>query len=250
MNRSRWTKTAAAILSVALLTAGAVGGTLAWLSAKTGEVVNTFTYGDVDLKLDESKLLPDGSLDPATRVTENTYKMIPGAVLPKDPTVTVLAGSEKIYLFVKLQKSENFTVDGTEYKFDDYLSFSVDSEKWTAIDDGDNSDLTTVYYRIAESADTEQTFGVLKDNTVTVNSTVTKEMLNALDKNGQAAADETVYPKLTVTAYAMQYAGFEPKDPASGEKLENPTAEELTASAKTAWDAMAAQLNPPATPNP
>lgn len=36
MNRSRWTKTAAAILSVALLTAGAVGGTLAWLSAKTG----------------------------------------------------------------------------------------------------------------------------------------------------------------------------------------------------------------------
>ena len=104
MNRSRWTKTAAAILSVALLTAGAVGGTLAWLSAKTGEVVNTFTYGDVDLKLDESKLLPDGSLDPATRVTENTYKMIPGAVLPKDPTVTVLAGSEKIYLFAKLQK--------------------------------------------------------------------------------------------------------------------------------------------------
>ena len=42
-------------------------------------------------------------------------------------------------------------------------------------------------------------FYVLKDNTVTVKESVTKTMLNDLDKNGT-----TNYPTLTFTAYAVQ----------------------------------------------
>ena len=80
-------------LAVVLVLCCAVGGTLAWLTQKTDAVVNTFTVGDINITLTE---------------TEREYKMVPGNTIDKDPTVTVQAGSEACWLFVKVEKSANF----------------------------------------------------------------------------------------------------------------------------------------------
>ena len=102
------------IMSVAmvLVCAFAVGMTIAYLTS-TDEVVNTFTVGNVRIKLDEAKVdaygEPVGS--PAPRVKDNTYKLIPGHTYTKDPTVTVLSGSESSYIKMTVTFTEAAALD-------------------------------------------------------------------------------------------------------------------------------------------
>ena len=48
----------ALVLALTLLVVGAVAGTLAWLTAKSDTVVNTFTTSDITVKLKETILRP------------------------------------------------------------------------------------------------------------------------------------------------------------------------------------------------
>ena len=50
----RWPKWLPVVAALALATAVTVGGTLAWLSAHTNSVTNTFTMGDVDPQVSEN----------------------------------------------------------------------------------------------------------------------------------------------------------------------------------------------------
>lgn len=103
------TKTKALLMSLCavLLVAASVLGTMAYL-ADNKTVENTFTVGNVTIKLDEAKVdemgnlveNPDGTL--ADRVTENEYKLLPGHVYVKDPTVTVVAPSVESYVRMKV----------------------------------------------------------------------------------------------------------------------------------------------------
>lgn len=159
-------KTMALLMAMVLAVGCIIGGTLAWLTDKTPAVVNTFTTSDIDITLTE---------------TEETYKMVPGYTIHKDPKATVVAGSEECYLFVKLEKSTNF---------DDYMTYEV-ADGWTALAGVDG-----VYYRQINTADMGTAYSVLKNDQVSVKGTVTKEMMNGLTVN--------TYPTLTVTAYASQ----------------------------------------------
>lgn len=95
-------RTVALVLAIVLVFAVAVGGTVAYLTS-TANVKNTFTVGSVNIKLDEAKVTPDGkAVTPAERVTANDYKLMPGHVYTKDPTVTVLKGSEESYVRMKV----------------------------------------------------------------------------------------------------------------------------------------------------
>ena len=154
-------------MAVVLLLGCVTGGTLAWLTATTDEVTNTFTVGDINITLDE---------------TTSDYKMIPGYTIAKDPKVTVKANSEKCYLFVKLTKSNNF---------DSFMTFET-ATGWNAV-----SGQTGVYYRIVEASGSDQDFDVLENNQVSVLETVTKPDMNALSSNN--------YPTLTVQAAAVQF---------------------------------------------
>ena len=88
----------------ALLVAGSVAGTLAYLTDKTEEVKNTFTVGKVEITLDEADVNEYGvEIEGADRVTENEYKLIPGHNYVKDPTVHVEVESEPSYVFVKVE---------------------------------------------------------------------------------------------------------------------------------------------------
>ena len=165
-------KSLALVLALAMIVVCVVGGTLAWLTAKTSDVKNTFTTSDVDITLTES--------------TTN-YQMIPGYTIDKDPKVTVKAGSEKCYLFVKVVESDNF---------DSFMTYDM-ATGWTQLKDASNNDVTGVFYREVGTAAANQEFGVLKDNQVTVRGDVTKTMLNGLN--------EATQPTLTFTAYACQF---------------------------------------------
>lgn len=155
-------------LVVALLTVVIAGTTLAWLTATTQEVKNTFTTSDIDITL--------------TETTGENYKMVPGYTITKDPKVTVLAGSEDCWLFVKLEKSDNF---------DTYMNTYDMAEGWTLV-----AGQTNVFAREVSASDANQAFAVIKDNQVSVKDSVTKVQMNELTAE--------TYPTLTVTAYATQ----------------------------------------------
>ena len=184
------------VVALVLVLCCAMGGTLAWLKTETTPVVNTFTYGDINIGLSESD-----DLD---------LKMIPGNSIKKDPVVTVKEGSEACWLFVEVKESENF---------DTFMTYAI-AEGWTFFNTtatGDGIDTATndeyVIYREVDAATAKAgtSYQVLagkdgyQDGYVTVNDEVTKDMLNALDKNADGSAKpEKTYPTLTFTAYAVQ----------------------------------------------
>ena len=93
------TKSKALLLTLCavLLVAASVLGTMAYLTS-TDTVTNTFTVGKVEIKLDETDVTnPTGP-----RVKANSYKLMPGTTYTKDPTVTVLKGSEDSYVRMKV----------------------------------------------------------------------------------------------------------------------------------------------------
>ena len=166
------------VLALVLVFAVAVGGVVAWLTDKTTPVVNTFTVGDINIELKEN--------------TGNSYKVIPGDTQKKDPTVTVKAGSEDCWLFVKVDETNNtMTVGEENQKIVNY----VKAEGWTQ-GDGTNIPLN-VYYRSVGSltADgaVDAVFPVLLNNQVTINGNVVKGQITAANP-----------PTLTFTAYAVQ----------------------------------------------
>lgn len=103
------TKTKALLMSLCavLLVAASVLGTMAYLT-DSKEVNNTFTVGNVAIKLDEAKVDENGTQvvdkdgNPVARVTENEYKLLPGHTYVKDPTVTVLTPSVASYVRMKV----------------------------------------------------------------------------------------------------------------------------------------------------
>lgn len=181
-------KTIVMVLAFALVLGVAIGGTLAWLQDITDPVVNTFTEGKVDIDLYET----EGS----KKVLAKEYKMVPGDVLTKDPTVEVLAVSEACWLFVKIEEINNV---------DTFLSYAI-ADGWNVlsgtVDNAESptdGDETIVIYRAVGDTDSDQTFAVLKDNQVTVNTAVGMTEMNDLG---------TSYPQLKFTAYAIQSANI------------------------------------------
>lgn len=143
-------------------------------------MVNTFTYGDINIGLKED--------------TKGPYTITPGKNITKDPKVTVTAGSEACWLFVKV-KEDNWpaftNTDGTKK-----VSYSI-ADGWTAL-----TSHTGVYYRAVDATTADTSFDVLKDNTVTVRDTLTKDEVNKLKNSSKPT-------QLTFTAYAVQKDGFD-----------------------------------------
>lgn len=90
------------VLALVLVIAMSVAGTYAYLTSQA-KVNNTFTVGNVSITMDEAKVNEYGVVDTsASRVTENSYKLVPGHEYTKDPTIHVGANSEDCYLFVEI----------------------------------------------------------------------------------------------------------------------------------------------------
>ena len=186
--RSVSSRTFIMLLALVLVIGCAVGGTVAWLVSSTDPVVNTFTYGDINITLEETK--PDNK----------QAKIIPGVDIAKDPKVTVVKGSEACWLFVKVEEANwptpTETVGTNTVR---KVNYAI-ADGWTKLTGVDSVD--NVYYRevSADDAKTGKDFYVLKgDDThpngvVTVSENLTKEEIK----------DITTQPTLTFTAYASQ----------------------------------------------
>lgn len=174
-------KLVVAMLAVTLLIGCAIGGTVAWLTANTTPVVNTFTYGDINITLTETK-------------PENKQaKIIPGVDIEKDPKVTVKANSEDCWLFVKVEKAGTF-VDGK-------VTYSI-ADGWTK---GDGTKIpANVYYRQVGAVTADTDFYVLAGNEKYPHGIV--KVSDQLTK--QEIKDITTNPTLTFTAYAVQKDGI------------------------------------------
>ena len=155
------------LVALILVVVCAVGATVAYITTKTDTVTNKFTVGNIDIDLDETT-------DPGD------YVIVPGNDISKDPKVTVAANSEDAYIFVKVEKTNDF---------DTYMEYEM-ADGWIALAGVDG-----VYYREYSQTATDTMFDVLKDNKVTVRSNLTKAQLDAIGEK---------YPTLSFTAYAVQ----------------------------------------------
>lgn len=88
------------VLAVAAIVAGSVVGTIAYLAAAS-RVSNVFTYGEVFISMDESKVDQHGVPVPgAARTDNNSYLLMPGESYTKDPKIHVQPSTQPCYLFL------------------------------------------------------------------------------------------------------------------------------------------------------
>ena len=163
-----------------------IGGTIAWLTDSTEEVVNTFSPTDIDVTLVETGTnTEDGK-------AVKDFNLVPGLDLEKDPKVSA-ESDVPYYVFVQVIE-ENWptakdTVDGEETL---KVRYEI-ADGWTLVEG-----TTNVYYKdMANGGELTET-SVLKDDTVIVANTLTKEDMAAITDNNK--------PSLTFKAYAIQKA--------------------------------------------
>lgn len=174
-----------AAVAALLLVAVSVGGTLAWLVDKTDPVTNTFTAANIKITLTED-FNKDSNGDNKNDAWE--AQLIPGKEYAKNPVVAVNTDETTvpIYVYVKVDNTNAST----------YVDYELITTDWTLV-----PNQTNVYYRAWDPATDKDNheWHLLKDDKVTVKSTLTKEVA--------ATASAT----LTFTAYAIQQEGFTPE---------------------------------------
>lgn len=197
-------------LCAVLLVAATIFGTMAYLTS-TDTVTNTFTVGKVNIKLDEAKANPDGSLVAnAERVKANSYKLLPGHTYSKDPMVTVLSGSESSYvkMTVTFSKANEldaiFAPDGANLTS---IFSGYDAANWIAKgntkDAAANTRTYEFWYKEAVAAPTADVALDALFDSITVPGTITGAQLATI--GGMT---------ITVNAYAIQADGFADADAA------------------------------------
>lgn len=188
-----------------LLVVASVLGTIAYLTAND-TVANTFTVGQVAINLDEAKVNPDGTpVANADRVKANSYKLLPGHTYAKDPTVTVLKGSESSYIkmTVTFNKAKEldaiFAPDGAKLTS---IFKGYDGDQWIAKGDTKDADANTrtyeFWYKEAVVAPTTDVKLDALFKSITVPNDITGKQLATIQGM-----------MITVNAYAIQADGFE-----------------------------------------
>lgn len=212
-NNKKLRKLLTLVCCAALLVCVTIAGTVAYLTS-TDEVKNTFTVGQVKITLDEAKVGTDGKAltgDSAKRVKENEYKLMPGHVYDKDPTVTVQAGSEESYVKMVVTVSNAKELDKIfkDHQITDLTTVvgGYDSNEWTlnstSKDNTANTRTYVFYYKSTVSAG--ESDNVLDDlfETITVPSGLTNDEITTIENM-----------TITVKAYAIQKDGFDTADKA------------------------------------
>ncbi len=193
MKKSPVTGIALALVLVLLLGCG-IGGTIAWLTAESEEVTNTFAVGKIAIDLNEHELGDDGELtEKTTKVNNNDYKVVPGTTQKKDPFVTVEAGSEECYVYVTV--TNNLMIGNKTV-----ATLNVDETKWVPIATSGN---TTLYrYHQTVDASEETADKVIEDKVFTTvtysGADITKDNINQLENK-----------TIVIKAYAYQTAGVD-----------------------------------------
>ena len=160
------------VLAIALVMVCTIGGTLAWLTAKTGTVTNTFTSAELFANPSEQftlweNIAADEDKDGIYTLTSekgfaNTYDVLPGVDIPKNPTVTVVDLEEHAYLYVEVTGS---LPTGMSFEIDDH---------WTSLGNGiyvyEGTSPTDFVIKAHDGGKVTFDANILKDNTIKVKS--------------------------------------------------------------------------------
>ena len=148
-------KTLTIALSMVLVAAIAVTGTLAFLTDDSEVLINKFKFGNTEVEIAEPTW--DAALG-----EEEAMKVVPGQTVAKDPTVTV-KGTEEVYVYAYVNNA-----------LADYVTIgAIDDAKWTPVVGLDG------LYRYNDTV-TPAADGTKLDplfETVTISETVTQKML-------------------------------------------------------------------------
>lgn len=121
------------VMSAALVGVVAIGGTLAYLSAQSNQVTNTFNVGagyeeddkgHVGLWLDETEKTGETNpvkidLENRTELGVEYTEMLPGSVVAKDPTFHLTTGSTDSYVFALVEGVDAMIADGYYFTVDE-----------------------------------------------------------------------------------------------------------------------------------
>ena len=200
--RSFGSKSVFLMLALVLVLGCTIGGTLAWLTAKTNDVENTFVAGQIGaLELEEEA-------DQITTEVGNQFIVVPGVDITKDPKVTYTPttadGTVPVdaYVFVKLtgigQNKWTWNATASQYEIKSgnnvVMSFKI-ADGWTAV-----PNVSDVYYKTSTGNTGLTDDAIIKDNKITVSHLITEDDVTTV---------ATAANKLTFTAYAIQQQGFE-----------------------------------------
>ena len=199
-------KVIALTLCAVMLVVGSVAGTMAYLTSSTGDVVNTFTVGNVTITLDEANVDLYGDVTTGRTTEGNQYKLIPGHEYTKDPVVHVENGSENSWVFVKVENNLGTLEATTDATYKDANGADVNyatiqeqilANGWVALDG-----VANVYYKYYDDASTETNkgeFAVFENFVIAGNANA-----DTSKWNNEALAAMPV----TIDAYAVQADGF------------------------------------------
>ncbi len=206
-------KALALVVAMTLAIGCVTGGVLAWLTAQTESVVNTFTAAKLiddpktDFVLKEHKVVRDGTTgthvfdEAMTEVNAVTYeRVVPGENLPKDPFVRV-KNAENAYLFIEVK---NELANGMTYTMDpSWKELMIDGQQATGKNGGlvfvkkvDAVDAKNEY--VLPARDAAETFKILNPEKIVVDATF-----------DPAAVNNDGSVKLSFWAYLAQADGFE-----------------------------------------
>lgn len=201
------TKVVMALACAVLLVGASVMSTLAYLTAQTNQLKNTFTIGEnVAITLDETKTDKYGVAETngegeTTKISEdgkgNEYKLMPGHSYLKDPTVHVTG--EDCYVFVEVADG----IAGIEA--DTTIAAQMTANGWVAVTGYDN---LYVYAKSTGEETVNKTVAKKGDNLVVFSNFTVKDNI----ENGGFA--NYANAEITIKAYAVQTVDFESKTPA------------------------------------
>ena len=174
-----------AAVAVVLIVVISVSATFAYLTSQD-VAQNTFTVGNIEITLDEALVDEYGQPVGEDRVKSNEYKLLPGHSYTKDPTVTVIDGSEVAYVRVLVSVSDIAALEtalesvlkGNPFTLESIAD--VDADNWIykgTTDDG------AFEYRYKSTVDARDEAKELEPlfTTITIPGTVDKESLAELE---------------------------------------------------------------------
>lgn len=140
-----------------VLVAASILGTVAYMTSQK-KVTNTFTVGNVSIRLDEAIVDENGvAADPVNNRTDETnntqnYHLIPGQTYTKDPTVTVEANSEEAYVRMMVTITNYTNIKkafGDDFLPQNYVNGTWDPALWvyTATTEDTQNDTITYEFR-------------------------------------------------------------------------------------------------------
>lgn len=190
----RTKKIVALLLAAVLLVTGSVAATIAYLTASTNVVNNTFTVGHVAIELDEAPVDLYGEVVDGARRDDNEYKLIPGHTYTKDPIVYVEKGSEKCYVFIKVANGIS-AVEAAEVDGYEKIATQILNNDWLPL-----TGETGVYYynTVVDAMNAKVSLPVFEEFKIDGEAVLT-------NANGDFIYEDST---ITIDAYAVQADGM------------------------------------------